>query len=105
MLPLPRFDQMSSIQKAVKLFYFFLYLFVTVAGMTGTIVFFFSQKKLTAPGFIITIFPWLVAFTLVAYGVIGFRYYVNTYPIFIIFSVFLLFLIIKRFEKKNLENA
>jgi hypothetical protein len=103
MLPMPRFDQMNIVQKAVKLFYFFLYLFVTLFGMTGTIVFFFSQKKLTAPGFIITIFPWLVAFTLVAYGVIGFRYYVSTYPVFIIFSVFLLLLIINRFEKKNLK--
>jgi dolichyl-phosphate-mannose-protein mannosyltransferase len=104
MLPLPRFDQMSTIQKAVKLFYFFLYLFVTVTGMTGTIVFFFSQKKLTAPGFIITIFPWLVAFTLVAYGVIGFRYYVNTYPVFIIFSVFFILIIMNRFGKKIKVN-
>ena len=105
MLPMPRFDRMNLVEKMVKLFYFFLYFLITISGMTGTIAFFFSQKKLTAPGFIIILFPWLMAVTLVAYGVIGFRYYVNTYPIFIIFSVFLLLLVINRFEKKNLKNA
>src|SRR6185436_11676054 len=87
MLPLPRFDQMTIVQKSVKLFYFFLYCAITILGMSGTIIFFFQQKKLTAPSFILIIFPWLVAFTLVAYGVIGFRYYVNTYPVFVIFTV------------------
>jgi hypothetical protein len=103
MLPLPRFEQMNVIQKTVKLFYFFLYMFITILGLAGTIVFFFSQKKLTAQGFILLIFPWLVAFTLVAYGVIGFRYYVNTYPVFIIFSTFLILLIFDHYSKKNNE--
>ena len=103
MLPLPRFDQMNVIQKTAKLFYFFLYFFVTIFGIAGTLVFFFSQKKLNAPAFILTIFPWLVALTLVAYGVIGFRYYINTYPVFIIFSTFIILLIFDRFRKKDSE--
>jgi hypothetical protein len=100
MLPMPRFEQMNVIQKAVKVFYFFLYFFVTISGIIGMIAFFFSQRKLTAPVFITMIFPWVVAFTLVIYGVIGFRYYVNTYPVFILFTVFLILTMMDPNRKK-----
>lgn len=105
MLPMPRFEEMNVIQKTVKMFYFFLYFFVTFSGIIGMIAYFFSQKKLTAPVFITMIFPWIVAFTLVAYGVIGFRYFVNTYPVFIIFSAFLIFTIMDYKRKNKIMSA
>ncbi|MEO5569829.1 MAG: glycosyltransferase family 39 protein [Bacteroidia bacterium] len=105
MLPMTPFNQMNLLQKMVKLFYFSLYLFVTIAGTIGMTLFFFSQKKLTAPAFILVIFPWLVALTLNMYGVSGFRYFVNTYPVFIVFMVFLIITIINRYGNKKILTA
>lgn len=86
LLPLPHFSNMNIAEKAIKLFSLFISYFIIVFGLVG--LFFLVIKRIKSPLiFILSFVPLSLIFTLVFFSdIIEFRYFLASFPAFIIFT-------------------
>lgn len=89
-LPLPALSSMNLFQKLTKIFYFLLLIFIGIAGIAGGIIALIRGNRWAMiPLILITLIG-------IVFGFVEQRYLAPSYPFFVIFTIYLLFLAIDR---------
>ncbi len=100
LIPFPAFSQMNLIEKGIKVFSMLLYYFITLAGMTGSLIYLLKHRFSHPVIAIAAVSPWVLLLTIVfASDIMQFRYILAASPVWIVFSVYFAELLLRRLRR------